>query len=346
VATILWRYNQAALWISEESAKWAADTDFNPRDKEIFYDVPHALLNQYLEHRGQYHDIYNFVSSFRSTFAYQPFGATVPADCADSLTQARAAYLERSYPSKDNAWDLMTRDLGYWITENMVLCHLGLKDYAGALAEAEILKAERREVSAFEKIYTAVAAEIVKDNKLEAKLSGNLGEAKGLIMPYKPTSCSLDCLTPPGKMFAGGRPNWESQIQVLYPNVSVVRGEIESVKKSGDMATIEWKGEKVSWESWNCYDTHVVDYITPEGYVVYREQCFKDAGVTTNRPPEVTLPAAETEGLKKGLMAAVVHDSSDPNSSKVIFACQDLGSGAKRCTRVEQILFNLSVCGE
>jgi hypothetical protein len=340
VETLVYRYEQAVEWMAGESEKWAAKSDLNPREREIFYDVPHAVLTDYLEHRARYHDIYNFVSGFRATFAYQPFGAQVPPDCDETLTQARAAYLGRSEPSKDNAWELMTEDLGYWITENMVLCHIGLKDYAGALAEAEILKAERREVAVFEKIYSAVAAEIVKDRKMEAKVKGNLAEAKGLVMPYKPTSCDLDCLTRPAKMFASGRPDWEAQIQALYPHVRVVRGVVEAIKDHGKMATIRWEGKEVSWESWNCYDTSVVDHVTPDGRVVYRQQCFKDVGVTTERPPDVKLPIAEVEGMKKGQRAAVVVDGSDPSSSSVIFACQDLGEGEKRCSRVEEILFN------
>ncbi len=340
VQTIMHRYNQAALWISGQSEKWANDPGLNPRDREIFFDVPHRVLNGYMQQRAQYQDIYNFVSSFRAWFAYQPFGAQVPQDCDDTLTQARASYLERSHPTKDSAWQLMTTDLGYWITENMVLCRLGRKDYAGALAEAEILRAERREVALFEKIYTAVAAEITKDDQMQAKLGSNLGEAKGLVMPYKPTWCGLDCLTVPEKMFASGRPDWEEQIQALHPGVSVVRGVVESVKDGGKMATITWKGQETSWESFNCYDTSVVDHITKDGQVVYREQCFKDDGTTTNRPPEVTIPISEAEGIVKGQMAAVAVDPSNAANSKVVFACTDLGNGAKKCTRVEEILFN------
>jgi hypothetical protein len=333
------RYTEAAFKISDESEKWTQDPGFNPREREIFYDVPHKVLNRYLEERAATQDIYNVVSAFRAHFAYQPFGASVPPDCADTLTQARAEYLSRSSPTRADAWDLMSRGLGYWITENLVLCHLGLKDYAGALAEAEILKAERREVSVFEQIYSAVAAEIMKDNEMETKLKANIGEAKGLVMPYKPTSCSLDCLTKPAKMFAHGRPDWEAQIGALYPHVSVVRGEISSIADNGKIATIKWKGDPVSWESWACYDTNQIDHITSDGYVVYRRDCFKSMKMELIRSPSVSLPVTETEGLMKGQLASVAYDEMDPENSKLVFACWDKGDGKKVCSRVEEILF-------
>jgi hypothetical protein len=336
---LLYRYNQAALKVVEESQKWAEDPNFNPRESQIFYDVPHRVLEQYMKERAEFQDIYNAISAFRAHFAYQPFGASVPADCEQTLTSARAEYLARSDPTRQNAWDLMSQGLGYWITENLVLCHLGQKDYAGALAEAQILMAERREVSVFEKIYSAVAAEIVKDNEMESKLKANIGEAKGLVMPYKPTTCHLDCLTKPGKMFAHGRPDWEEQIRVLYPSVSVIRGVIKSIADNGKIATIKWQGDPVSWASWACYDTNAIDYITEDGYVVYRRQCFKNLEMVMDRPPSATLPVAETEGLQKGQMAAVVQDSLDAQNSTIIFGCWDKGEGKKICSRVEEILF-------
>jgi hypothetical protein len=336
---LVYRYTQAAGKVASESEKWAQDVDFNPREAQIFYDVPHRVLDLYLKKRAKYQDLYNTVSKFRAGFAYQPFGASVPPDCRETLTLARAGYLARSDPSPGNSWDLMTRDLGYWITENLVLCHLGLGDYAGALAEAEILKSERREVSVFEQIYSAVAAEIIKDREMEGKLKANLGEAKGLVMPYKPTSCDLDCLTRPAKMFASGRPDWEQQIAALDPGVSVVRGVVASVADNGKMATITWKGDPVSWSSWSCYDTNQIDHITADGYVVYRRDCFKSYGMEEVRPPAVSLPLSEIEGLEKGQMAAVAVDASDPRASTLIFACRDKGDGRKSCTRVEEILF-------
>jgi hypothetical protein len=336
---LLYRYNRAALKVVQESQKWAGDANFNPRESQIFYDVPHRVLDNYLKERAEFQDVYNTISAFRAHFAYQPFGASVPDDCEQTLTAARAEYLSRSDPERKNAWDLMSRGLGYWITENLVLCHLGHKDYAGALAEAQILKSERREVSVFEKIYSAVAAEIVKDNEMEGKLKANIGEAKGLVMPYKPTSCHLDCLTEPGKMFAHGRPDWEDQIGALYPNVSVIRGVVQSIADNGKFATIKWMGDPVSWSSWACYDTNAIDHVTDDGYVVYRRQCFKNMEMVMDRPPSVTLPVEEVEGLQKGQMAGVVQDSLDQENSTLIFACWDKGEGKKICSRVEEILF-------
>lgn len=338
-AILVYRYTKAAIKVSEESGKWSQKADFNPRESEIFFDVPHRVLKMYLEKRAKYQDIYNELSAFRAHFAYQPFGASVPGDCKETLTQARAEYLSRSDPARDSAWNLMTQDLGYWITENMILCHLGLKDYAGALAEAEILRSERREVSVFEQIYTAQAAEIVKDEQMAKKVKANIGEAKGLVMPYKPTSCGLDCLTKPGKMFAHGRPDWEAQIAALYPSVSVVRGVVTSIADNGKLATIKWKGEPVSWESWACYDTNAIDHITSDGYVVYRRDCFKSFEMEMVRPPSVTITVSEAEGVLKGQMAAVVVDANSAEDSTLIFSCWDKGDGKKICSRVEEIFF-------
>ncbi|MBW2263193.1 MAG: hypothetical protein JRG91_14585, partial [Deltaproteobacteria bacterium] len=84
---------------------------------------------------------------------------------------------------------------------------------------------------------------------------------------------------------------------------------------------------------------NTIDYITQDGDVVYRRQCFKNLEMDMDRPPSVTLPVSEVEGLQKGQMAAVVQDSLDPQNSTLIFGCWDKGEGKKICSRVEEILF-------
>ncbi len=269
------------------------------RRQYMYVEVPRAVCDERERFYGEHADLYGQLNELLVRAKSAKDQREVPSKLLDDLVRLRDAYFKRC-AGEQCRHDLFSIE----ITEQLVVLAMVADDDGLALVEERLLREDGARIQQFSAAVLAAMMLATKEENANwkkydrAKRSG-VDEAVLAAKFGEPPPVHVSANAPWFSWGKGQRPNYLAAVD--SKSYRSAFGNVRSVVKKGDMATIHFADRITKYEDADCYETGRIVAIRSNGSLVYQRHCTNfRTKVIRDKVKSIVVPASETVGLKPG----------------------------------------------